>query len=221
MSIGQYLINYIESRRERNRRQLPWPHGDFYRHGGASLLYELPIETGELIIDAGGFEGEWTEKMIARYGCRSEIFEPVPAFVEHCRQLFKNNKLVRIHAAALGRAVRSAKFNLSTDGTSEFKSDSDGEVVEALVMDVAEVVNQAVACLKLNIEGGEYDVLERLLETGGIAHCRTLLIQFHAQPPGWQVRLHTIEARLRETHDPEWSYPLIWAKWVRRSNAAD
>jgi hypothetical protein len=62
------------------------------------------------------------------------------------------------------------------------------------VVDVHAVVGRLsasfgnVACLKLEIEGGEYGVLERLLDTGEIVRCRSLLVQFHGQPQEWRER---------------------------------
>jgi len=222
MSLGQRIVNAIEARRDRKRKSAPGPHGDFYRHGGNELLYDVPVTTGSLVIDAGGYEGEWTATMIARYGCRSEVFEPVPSYADHCKRLFGRNTLVRVHAAALGGSSRMTKFSFAANGTSEFRNTEDSNFIEASVVDVSQVFDQLgdepVACLKLNIEGGEYEVLERLLDTNQISCCKSLLIQFHHQPEGWEQRLKDIEARLQATHAREWSYPIVWEKWVRRDD---
>jgi len=201
---------------------MPWPHGDFYRNGGNELLYDVPVSTGSLVIDAGGYEGEWTATMIARYGCRSEVFEPVPSYADHCKRLFGRNTLVRVHAAALGGSSRMTKFSFAANGTSEFRTTEDSDIVEAPVVDVSLIFEQlgeeTVACLKLNIEGGEYEVLERLLDTNQIIRCKSLLIQFHHQPEGWEQRRKDIEARLQGTHARKWCYPMVWEKWVRQND---
>lgn len=222
MSLGERIVNAIEKHRDRKRKSSPWPHGDFYRNGGNELLYDVPVTTGSLVIDAGGYEGEWTATMIARYGCRSEVFEPFPSYSDLCRRLFARNALVRVHASALGGSTRITKFLFAANGTSEFITKQGADVVEAQVVDVAQFFDQlgdeSVACLKLNIEGGEYEVLERLLATNQITRCKSLLIQFHPQPAGWEKRLKDIEARLQTTHAREWCYPMVWEKWVRRDD---
>ena len=219
MSLGERIINTIESRRDRKRKSAPGPHGDFYRNGGNELLFDVPVSTGSLVIDAGGYKGEWTATMIARYGCRSEVFEPVPSYADHCKLLFGRNTLVRVHAAALGGSSRITKFSFAANGTSEFITTESTNIVEAPVVDVSQVFDQLggepVACLKLNIEGGEYEVLERLLDMKHIIRCKSLLIQFHHQPEGWEQRGKAIEARLQATHAREWCYPMVWEKWVR------
>lgn len=220
MGLGERIVNAIEAFRDQKRKNTPGPHGDFYRNGGNELLYEVPVSTGSLVIDAGGYEGEWSTTMIARYGCRSEIFEPVPSYADHCKRLFGKNTLVHVHAAALGGSLRVTKFSIAANGTSEFRTTEGTDSVEAQVVDVSQVFNQlgdeSVACLKLNIEGGEYEVLERLLETNQIIRCKSLLIQFHYQPEDWERRRKAIEARLQRTHVQEWCYPMVWEKWVLR-----
>ena len=222
MSLGERIVNIVEKRRDRKRKSMPGPYGDFYRNGGNELLYDVPVSTGSLVIDAGGYEGEWTVKMLARYGCRSEVFEPAPSYADHCKRLFGRNTLVRVHAAALGGSSRITKFSFAANGTSEFRTTESTNIVEAPVVDVSQVFDmlgdEPVACLKLNIEGGEYEVLERLLVTNQIIRCKSLLIQFHYQPEDWWQRRKDIEARLQATHDRDWCYPMVWEKWVRRDD---
>jgi len=222
MGLGERIVKAIEKRRDRKRKSSPGPYGDFYREGGSELLYDVPVTTGSLVIDAGGYEGEWTATMIARYGCRSEIFEPFPSYSDHCKRLFSRNTLIRVHTSALGGSSRITKFSFAANGTSEFITTEGADIVEAQVVDVSQVFDQLgdepVACLKLNIEGGEYEVLERLLATNQITRCKSLLIQFHPQPEGWERRLKDIEARLQATHAREWCYPMVWEKWVRRDD---
>ncbi len=225
MGLGERIVAAIEARQQAKRRRLPGPHGDFHRNGGNDLLYHVPVTTGSLVIDAGGYKGDWTAGMLARYGCRSELFEPIPDHASHCHSLFSRNAMVRVHAAALGGSARTAVFRLAGTGSSEFSPAVGAVVVDAPVLDVAsfldDLVPEEVSCLKLNIEGGEYEVLERLLQTGHIERCRSLLIQFHRQPEGWARRCAEIEEGMRKTHVREWCYPMLWEKWVRRATHAD
>jgi len=113
---------------------------------------------------------------------------------------------------------RITKFSYAANATSEFIAAEGAKVIEAQVLDVSSFFDQlddeSVACLKLNIEGGEYEVLERLIATNKIALCKCLLIQFHAQPEGWERRHKDIEMSLQLTHVREWCYPMVWEKWV-------
>lgn len=221
MSLGQQLISFLEQRRDKKQKALLGALGDFYRHGGNAQLFDLPVRTGEVVIDAGGFEGDWTARMLTRYGCRSEVYEPVPEFADHCRQLFAQNSWVKVHAAGVGGSTRLTTFHIAQDGTSEFISaDQQGQSLETQILDIAEIIHalgtDQIACLKLNIEGGEYEVLERLIQTGLIAQVRSLLIQFHRQPADYEARYQALQAQLALTHTHAWRYPMVWEKWLLR-----
>ncbi len=219
MTISQKIIDAIEYRRDKQRKRSPGAVGQFWRDGGNELLYDLPVSTGGLIIDAGGYKGEWTAEMISRYGCRSQIFEPVPKFFEHCRKYFKNNSAVQVYKAALGGANRKTTFSLLDDGTSEYRGSGNAFHFQADVIDVAQIFSDAevrVACLKLNIEGGEYEILERMHETNKISACDSLLIQFHRQPDGYEARYQKIVAALHKSHIQSWCYEMVWEKWIHK-----
>lgn len=219
MSLGQKIIDFIERRRDKQRKNQPGANGQFWRAGGNQLLYDLPVSTGSLIIDAGGYQGEWTAGMISRYGCRSKIFEPAPEFFECCQVYFKNNALVQVNQVALGGSDRKAIFNLLDNGTSEHRNRKCAQQFESNVVDVAKIfanTKTRVACFKLNIEGGEYEVLEQMLATNNVEVCDSLLIQFHRQPVGYEARYKKIVAELHKTHTQRWCYEMVWEKWVRK-----
>ena len=128
--------------------------------------------------------------------------------------------MVEVHAAALGRGVRRASFSRAATGSSEFIGEGEGRI-ELEVVDAANFVERLgdahIACLKLNIEGGEYDVLEGLLDAGLADRFASFLVQFHRQPEGWEARYAEIESRLAATHERAWCYPMLWEKWVAKA----
>jgi len=222
MSFSQKIINIIEARRENWKKTRPGDLGRFWRDGGDELLFQLPIKTGSLVIDGGGYKGDWTYKLIALYGCKSFIFEPVPQYALYCKNRFKKNALVTVHNVALGGSKRKTNFSLIDNGTSEFRSELDSEnKIEVNVIDVATIFqhieDKRVACFELNIEGGEYEVLERMIETNNIDLCDSLLIQFHQQPEGYLERYKKIIEALHRTHIQIFCYEMVWEKWVHKS----
>lgn len=216
MGIGEKLVKVLLHRQDRQRKRQPGPNGEFFRAGGNALLHDLPIETGELVIDAGGFRGEWTAEILIRYGCRSRVYEPIPEFALACRERFGKNKLVSVVTAALGGADGNIRIGKNDDGSSEFGSDASSSVAVQM-LDVARELTDAgenIACMKINIEGGEYALLERLIEKNLISNIRCLLIQFHTRPNDWQKRYAEINRHLSNTHELSWQYDMVWEKWV-------
>ena len=221
MGLHTSIIRMLEARQARARLRRRGALGDFHRAGGAALLEDMPVSSDDVVIDGGGFEGNWTAAMLVRSGCSSVIFEPVPSFATACRARFARNARVTVHEAALGGTERTARFAIDSLASSEHRARGPSSV-DVPVIDASEVIRRLadryrdVACLKLNIEGGEYEVLERLLGDGTVLRCRSILVQFHAQPDGWQARMADIHAGLARSHEATWRFPMVWELWTRR-----
>ena len=69
--------------------------------------------------------------------------------------------------------------------------------------------------MKINIEGGEYAVLERMMETGIIGKCGELQIQFHEWYPEARALREKIVKSLSLSHYRTWNYPFVWENWKR------
>ena len=67
--------------------------------------------------------------------------------------------------------------------------------------------------MKVNIEGGEYDLLEHLVETAVISKIANLQVQFHDFVPNAEARMAAIQACLRQTHVLTYQFPFIWENW--------
>lgn len=68
--------------------------------------------------------------------------------------------------------------------------------------------------MKINIEGGEYDLLDSLVKSQKIINSvNTLLIQFHDFIPDAEKKRNVIQEKLSTTHQKVFDYPFIWEKW--------
>ena len=94
------------------------------------------------------------------------------------------------------------------------------EMTGAQLRDAAEMFEELeldhIDLLELNIEGSEYEVLPRLVETGWISRIDTILVQFHEWLPRAHRRRRSIQRVLRETHTQLWDYPWVWEAWRRK-----
>ena len=73
-----------------------------------------------------------------------------------------------------------------------------------------------VDLMKINIEGAEFPLLERMQATGLLPRVDTYLIQFHEWHPGAYQRRRRLHRALRATHRLAWDYHFVWEKWVRK-----
>jgi len=79
---------------------------------------------------------------------------------------------------------------------------------------VSEVIaDKSVALLKINAEGAEFDVLDRLLKTGQIRQVGTIQVQFHRFVPNAVSRRRAMRRKLKDTHHCIWNVPWVWEMW--------
>ena len=70
--------------------------------------------------------------------------------------------------------------------------------------------------IKINIEGGEYDLLDHILEIGFVENIENLQIQFHNFVENSDSRMETIQTKLSQTHKPTYQYKYVWENWKRK-----
>jgi hypothetical protein len=70
--------------------------------------------------------------------------------------------------------------------------------------------------IKINIEGGEYKLLRRMLATGLVSICQDIQVQFHTFYPNSGRLRSEIRNALQETHFAAYDYPFVWENWRKR-----
>lgn len=176
------------------------------------LNYDLTPD--DIVLDAGGFKGDFAARVYDLYGCNIYIYEPVRTFYENIKNRFKTNSKIITCQHGLGKESKQFRVHLGGDST-KLLNYGDGELAE--VKDIKSVFyelhNPVVKLFKINIEGGEYDLLDRLIETGLVKNVINLQIQFHNFYPNALERYNNIVDNLKKTHDQTYCYPFIWEGW--------
>ena len=79
--------------------------------GDETLRLNYPLSEDALVLDLGGYKGQWSSDLFARFGCRIWVFEPIGAFVHQIRERFKHNRRIGVYACALGATRRTEKLD--------------------------------------------------------------------------------------------------------------
>ncbi|HCY64041.1 MAG TPA: hypothetical protein DHV59_14690 [Oxalobacteraceae bacterium] len=189
--------------------------------GDKELRQEYSLTSNEVVLDIGGYEGQWASDIVARYGCRVHVFEPVPEFAQRIAKRFASNTLVTVHAAGAGPTDDKMEMRIAADASSQFGEG--GAHITVPVIGLPELMlrenMQEISLMKVNIEGGEYALLEGLLDAGMMPRIRELQVQFHDFAPDAEARMKAIQARLAQTHEVTYQYRFIWENWRRRDHA--
>jgi FkbM family methyltransferase len=191
----------------------------FRDRGDDTLRFQYPLNRESVVFDCGGYEGDWAQEIHDRFGCHVHVFEPVPQFAVGIQQRFSNVPEVRIHSFGLQGKDESVPLHLSANASSAFGSGESAIVVQ--MRDVAKVFAELgvarVTLMKINIEGGEYDLLDRLIDARFVDLVEHIQVQFHNFVPDAGERRDSIRSRLQDTHCLQWDYPFIWESWSRKS----
>lgn len=184
------------------------------------LDYALP--KGAVVLDLGGYLGDFAADVRARFDAQVHLFEPSAAFQRACVDRFHDDPKVQCHAFGLGADTATLTLTDDADASSvvsEKTGQMSGETVS--IRRFSEVYEELglthIDLLKINIEGGEFDVLPHLINSGLIARIDHLQIQFHDFVTDAEARRDAIRAALSATHECTWDYPFVWESWSRKA----
>lgn len=186
---------------------------------------QYPLDASSIVIDAGSFRGDFVDWCRKKWGCTVLAFEPSGAFRDGIAQRFAGDAHVRLFDYGLGAKTERLDLSIQGDSTTIYFDKPESRVIESiLIRDIVEVFAELalneIALFKINIEGGEYPLLARMLDTGLVPHVRYFQVQYHgigAGPEGAVAARDRIRERLSETHREEWCVNGgQWESWARR-----
>lgn len=221
MSIGRIIERFKtrDQRREYRAMLARWQADG----GDRRFRFDYTLDVDSLAIDLGGYEGQWASGLYEKYGCRILVFEPVTRFADSLRERFAGNDDIEVFDYALGAATRTETIHLRGASSSTHKKRK-AEKQEIRVVDVKQWFDEqaidTVQLMKINIEGGEYELLERMLETGLTRLVDNIQVQFHSFASNAAARMAAIQAGLSATHTPTYQYRFLWENWARRRSDA-
>lgn len=186
--------------------------------GDQNLRLNLNLTAESVVFDLGGYDGNVAVEIHARFGCPVWVFEPCPSFFAAIHNRLHRNPVFKLFPFGLAGSNRKETISLDGAGTSTFRTTGKTEEIELRKASefFAEYPVPEIDLLKVNIEGGEYDLLDHLIESGLIRRVKELQVQFHEDVlPDADRRMRAIQAGLAATHRVNWQHEWIWESWVR------
>lgn len=189
--------------------------------GDSTLRVDYPLGPDSVVFDIGGFSGAWCAEMVRRYDCNVHVFEPIGTFAAGIAGKFAHNPKVHVHNFGLSSRDESVRMGVIGQGSSVYSEVEEYETVR--MRDICSYVREqgieTIDLVKINIEGGEYDLLPRMIQCDLLAKCRYIQIQFHEWAlPGRSAhrKRAIIQKELDKTHRLSYDYPFIWEGWARK-----
>ena len=208
---------------EEIQKQFYW--GTYSNHED-TLNYRLNKD--DVMLDVGGYRGSWTESVLNRQSCnvRAYVLEPVAEFAEACRQRFKKRRNVAVIPFGLSdrdEVISISKQAMHSSAYADLPYDSTyGNAVPEMIQlkDVVPFLDRfgfkEIALMGMNVEGGEYKILRRLIDTSYIQRIRDIQIAFHDFYPNAKKLRDELRLELNKTHIERFNYPWTWEGWRRR-----
>lgn len=173
-------------------------------HFTEDIRYRYDLTSSSLVLDAGFYHGDFAREIIRRYACRVYAFEPF-----FYREPFDPHTLLTVFPVGLSNRTTLADFKIKGSMTGTW---ADGPSTPVVLINICDVVASFphIDLLKLNIEGGEYDCLEALLDSGLTTRITNLQVQFHPLFEDSAIRHDRIRERLLATHHMTYDFPWVW-----------
>lgn len=188
----------------------------WWKEGGdRHFRYNYELDQNSVVLDLGGFRGDWADKIWQQYRCNIHIFEPVKEYYESLKQRFRETSEIVVHGFGLGSGTREEHITLCQDGSSLFREGERRELI--VIRDVVEWLSEQsfkkVDLIKINIEGAEYELLERIVESNQVRCFQNIQVQFHNIDKNSHSRMNNIRKSLTSTHQPTYQFEFVWENW--------
>ena len=195
----------------------------FADRGDQNLRLNYPeLTTDSIVFDLGGYLGDFTAAIIERYNCKVYIFEPHPEYFSKCIERFSSYENVMV--LNYGLADKNGEFLLSnrSDGSSFINpnhSQKDG--IKCITRNFSSILSElditSIDLMKINIEGGEFPLMDHIISCGKQAIVKQYQIQFHKFVENAVDHRIQISRALSETHVRTWCYAFVWENWRKIS----
>lgn len=185
-----------------------------------NLRYTYDLNPSSIVFDVGGYEGSWSERIHTLYQPQIHIFEPVTEQFGQLVERFENIPSIKVHKVGLAATTRTALMSQNAESSSVFEETFHKSTKESVLLEAATPLFQKLGIsnidlIKINIEGGEYELLDHLISSGAVKQITDLQIQFHSFVPDAKRRMRDIRKRLSLTHRPTYMYTFNWENWTR------
>lgn len=191
----------------------------WFRDGGDNRFrYNYELNENSLVLDVGGYEGTFCDKIHNKYKCDVMVFEPTKKYYNDLVSRFNNNDKIKLYNFGLSDKKDEVLIYYDNDATSIHKTDT-SETESIKIESIVDFINdndiKEIDLLKLNIEGSEFEVLDALIKNGMLGMIKNIQVQFHTFIDNAAEKRDKIREFLKKTHKETYCYDFVWENWER------
>jgi FkbM family methyltransferase len=186
-------------------------------NGDNTLRLNYSLNSNSIVFDLGGYHGDFAEAIYSKYNSEIYIFEPVKEYYELIRKRFENNDKIHVYHFGLSDSDSSMEISVSESASSIYNDSEQKEKIylKSVMNFITENKIEKINLFKINIEGGEFDVLPSILDANYMSNITDLQIQFHTFVDNAVEKRSKIRDSLSKTHTLTYNYWFIWENWTK------
>ena len=93
-----------------------------YNRDNNQITIEFPfLNKDSIVLDLGGYKGDWASDIYSKYLCNIEVFEPIPKFYNNIKKRFINNSKIKSFNVGAYSTNTDIDMILDKDGSSIYK----------------------------------------------------------------------------------------------------
>jgi len=183
--------------------------------GDKTHRVNYPLDKESIVVDAGGYHGNWSEEILNRYKPRIFILEPMDSYYQDILKKFQGKDEVTVYNYGLSSAEGEINLHLDNDSSSIYKEGNGTQKIKVKTIGsfMQESGIEKIDLFKINIEGAEYELLEDIIKKEIHLRIDNIQVQFHVFIPDCQERRRKIREELSKTHECTYNYEFIWENW--------
>ncbi|GAB4027557.1 MAG: hypothetical protein Fur0011_5940 [Candidatus Microgenomates bacterium] len=187
--------------------------------GDVSRRINYNLNEKSIVFDIGGYKGQWASDIYAKYHCTLYIFEPIKKYASFIKKRFSSHN--NIHVLSMGASIKNhSRFLYIDNEKSSTNIESEAaksKRTKVKMIDLCKYIKdnniKHIDLMKINIEGDEYDLLNKIISTETVKCIDNLQVQFHRFIDDSVNKRRKIRKLLRKTHKQTYNYPFIWENW--------
>lgn len=106
--------------------------------GDETLRLAYTLEARSVVLDVGGFLGDWAASIVERYGCSVLVFEPIPAHFDTLRARLGGVQRIELYPFGLSDRTERRAMAVLGNGSSAFRASGPTGTVRVPLVDIAE-----------------------------------------------------------------------------------
>ena len=181
----------------------------------SDLINYFSLPENPIAFDAGGYLGDWTYELLKKNPSATVyIFEPVISFYDNIKNRYKEQSNVKVFNFGLSDKDRDVNISIEGDSSSVFTGVASQKIKLVSIENFIKNHNiQRVDLIKINIEGEEYRLMEKVIKSDVMKVFQNFLIQYHRFIDNHVERRNAITSEMETHYKNIFNNEFVWEGW--------